>query len=63
MNDIKLTPGACRGMHEAEQGDLSSWAPRIQCVSVKLLPTAAESTTARYRCVSRIRLTILGRVT
>jgi hypothetical protein len=63
MSDVKLTPGACRGMLEAEQGDLNSWAPRLQCISIKQLPMAAESTTARYRCVLHIRLTALGRIT
>lgn len=62
MSEIRLTPGACRGMLEAEQGDLSSWTPRLQCISIKQLPMAAGSFAARYRCALHIRLTALGEI-
>lgn len=49
--DIQLTPGACEMMLTTTEGDLSANAPRVQCISFKLLTMATDSAPDRYRYV------------
>lgn len=58
MDSTQLTPDALRLLHECEHSDITEWAPRVQCISLKQLSTANEGATARYRCVSDNKLVI-----
>lgn len=56
MEATPLTPNALKMLHDVEQSDISEWAPRVQCITIKQLSSMNEAATPRYRYVLQITL-------